>query len=155
LQEQSKKNEEAFKAEVTKQLELQRKDLGDFAVEKPIPKDATPEQTKRIEGYNQIVRDAVANFEPLFFNTAPEALVKKGIGGVLLPAAKLAFAIKDEEIAYWKGKFEESDRKWKASKNAANTSQRQSVQQQAKPLTSPYEPNDAKRMEQLLENLPA
>jgi hypothetical protein len=156
LEAQSQKNEAAFKVECQKELDSQLKDLGEIAQPREIPQDATPEQKQRLENYNALVKDATAKFEPVFLDTSPRALVNKALGGLLIPAMKDIIALKDGEISEWKGKFDELQKKWNASLKAANTSQRQSVQQQAQPLSGvQFDRNDGRRMEQLLQNLPA
>jgi hypothetical protein len=156
LEEQSQKNEEAFKAECQKELDSQLKDFGDFAKEQTVPRDATPEQKQGIEAHNAIIKDATEKFEQEFLDTTAKGLVRKALGSLYVPAARAAREQALAERDLWKGKFDELQKKWNASLKAANTSQRQSVQQQAKPLDGiTFEPNDAKRMEQLLQNLPA
>jgi hypothetical protein len=155
LQEESKRNEEGFKAECKKELDLQLKDLGDLAKPKTIPADATPEQKKRLETYNQMVSDATAKFDTTFFDTSPRALVKKNLGYLMLESLKIFVEMKDAEIAEERSAREAIQKKWDASLKAANTSHRQSVQQQPKPIEGVQaEKNDGRRMEMMLEQLP-
>lgn len=154
LEEESKKQEETFKVACKTALDTQMKDLGDIVKEKPIPSDAAPEVKKRIEGYNKVVREASAKFDPLFLDTSPEALVKKNLGALFLDNIKTLLALKDDEITSERTAREALQKKWDASLRAANTSNRQSVLQQPKPLEGQFEKNDGRRMEQMMEKLP-
>jgi hypothetical protein len=156
MEAQSKKNESEFKEAVTKQLEVQRKELGDIALEREIPKDAPPELRKEIEAHNAVIKDASQKFDKFFFDTSPEALVRKNLGGLLLEHMKTLLAQKDAKTAAVQAKLDALQKKWDASKEAANTSRRQSVQQQAKQVQGiETEADDGRRMEKLLEQLPA
>src|SRR5215469_984604 len=130
LEAESKKQETAFKAACQKQLDTKLKDLGDIAKERPVPADATPEQKQRIESYNAVIKDATAKFDPYFLNTAPEALVNKALGGLLLDAMPKLLELEKAETAFWKEKHDALQKKWDTTKRASNTSNRQSVQQQ-------------------------
>lgn len=156
LEEESKKKQETFKANVTKELEAQRKELGELAAEREIPKDASEEQRKAIEVHNTRVKDASQKFEKFFFDTSEPALVRKALGGLLLEHMKGLLAEEAAKTAAVQASFDELQRKWDASKKAANTSHRQSVQQQAKPDGGiEFEKNDGLRMDKMLEELPA
>jgi hypothetical protein len=154
LEEQSKKNEETFKGRCKIALENQLKDLGDLVKEKTIPADATPELKQRLESYNKVVQEATAKFDESFLDTSPEVLVEKNLGRLILKNVKAVIALKDEEIAAERAAKEAIQKKWDASKKAASTSHRQSVQQQAKPLEGVFEKNDGVRMEKMMEQLP-
>jgi|SRR5215469_12894420 len=156
LEADQKKEQESFKAAVTKELESQRKELGEIANEREIPKDAAPELRKEIEAHNALIKDAVTKFDNFFFDTSPQALVKKSIGGLLLDHVKTLLAQKDAKIAAVQAQLDALQKKWDASVKAAKTSHRQSVQQQAKPISGiETETNDGARMEKMLQELPA
>jgi hypothetical protein len=156
VEEQSKKNEENFKAECLKELNSQREELGDFAKEKTLPANATPEEKKSIEAHNAIIKEATEKFDAEFLDTTPKALVRKALGSLYVPAAKAAMAQAHAERDFWKGKHDELQKKWNASLKAANTSHRQSVQQQPKPLEGEgFIKDHGLRMEKMMEGLPA
>jgi hypothetical protein len=155
LEDQSKKHEETFKSECKKQLDTQLKNLGDLVKEKTIPVDATPEQKEMLENYNRVVQDATAKFDSEFLNTTPEALIRKNLGGLFLDNMKSLLAMKDAEVAEMRVQRDAIQKKWDASLKAASTSNRQSVQQQSRPLEgAQFEKNDGLRMEKMMENLP-
>jgi hypothetical protein len=156
LEEESKRSEETFKTECKNALDNQLKDLGDLVNEKTIPADASPELKQQLESYNRVVRDAKAKFDSYFVDRSPAALVKKSLGGLFLDNIKTLVALKDAEIAQERSAREALQKKWDATRSAANTLNRQSVQQQAKPLESqqPFERNDGRRMEQMMQQIP-
>lgn len=156
LEQESKANQEKFQAACKTELDGQLKELGDLVKERTIPTNATPEQRQRIESYNTMIREAASKFDATFFDTSPKALVRKNLGGLFLDNMKTLIAIKDAEIAEEKAAREAIEKKWNASLKAANTSSRQSVQQQAKPLEGAhFDKNDGARMEKMMMDLPA
>jgi len=156
LQATQERNEQSFKAECLKELTAQREALGDLAKPQAIPTGATPAQKQRAEAFNAALATAEANFDSSFIETTPKALVEKNLGRLLLPNMKMLLAQKDEIIAEKDAQYAALEKKWNASLKAANTSNRQSVQQQpSKPLTGiETEKNDGRRMEMLMEQLP-
>jgi hypothetical protein len=149
-----KQDEADFNAKCQKALDTQLVELGDMAKEQPLPKDATPEQRKSVEAHNAIIKNATDKFKEVFYDTTPEGLVSKAIGKLYVPAAKAAMEQAHAERDFWKDKYGELEKKWNASLKAANTSHRQSVIQEPKPLGSVFEKNDGRRMEQMMEALP-
>jgi hypothetical protein len=155
LEEQSKKDEDAFKAECKKELDAQREEFGDFAKERSVPRDATPEERESIEAHNAIIKEAEEKFDTVFLDTTPKALVRKALGSLYVPAAKAAMERAYADRDLWKSRYDELNKKWNASLKAASTSRRESVQQQPKALTGvEVERNDGRRMELMLEELP-
>jgi hypothetical protein len=155
MEAQSKVEQEKFKVEINKELQRQVQGLGDIVNEQKIPENATPAERESIEEHNAAIREARSNFEKFFLDTSYQALVTKSLGGLLLKHMTKLLGQKDAKIAAADARFDEVNKKWQASLKSANTSHRQSVQQQAAPVKGlEYERNDGLRMEKMMQELP-